>query len=92
MPSARAQGIRPTIRSRTSPGRTAREKGIPISADGHVHLVVVSDTHSHVPFIGADRGITMFNPGSTGPRRFMPPIVRIQQVSAAAGDSVAQRL
>ena len=31
--------------------------------------------HSHVPFIGVDRGITMFNPGSIGPRRFMLPIV-----------------
>jgi uncharacterized protein len=28
-----------------------------------------------VPFIGVDRGITMFNPGSVGPRRFMLPIV-----------------
>ena len=31
--------------------------------------------HSHVPFIGVDRGITIFNPGSVGPRRFMLPIV-----------------
>lgn len=31
--------------------------------------------HSHVPFIGVDRGITMFNPGSAGPRRFSLPIV-----------------
>jgi putative phosphoesterase len=31
--------------------------------------------HSHVPFIGVDRGITMFNPGSIGPRRFTLPIV-----------------
>jgi len=28
-----------------------------------------------VPFIGEDRGITMFNPGSIGPRRFHLPIV-----------------
>lgn len=28
--------------------------------------------HSHVPFIGRDRGITLFNPGSIGPRR--PPL------------------
>src|SRR4029453_3710624 len=26
--------------------------------------------HSHVPFIGRDRGLTIFNPGSAGPRRF----------------------
>src|SRR5690606_8456532 len=31
--------------------------------------------HTHVPFIGVDRGITVFNPGSIGPRRFTLPIV-----------------
>jgi hypothetical protein len=31
--------------------------------------------HSHVPFIGADKGLTVFNPGSIGPRRFSLPIV-----------------
>jgi putative phosphoesterase len=31
--------------------------------------------HSHVPFIGIDRGLTVFNPGSIGPRRFSLPIV-----------------
>jgi putative phosphoesterase len=31
--------------------------------------------HSHVPFIGRDRGLTVFNPGSIGPRRFTLPIV-----------------
>ncbi len=31
--------------------------------------------HSHVPFIGQDKGIAMFNPGSIGPRRFALPIV-----------------
>jgi uncharacterized protein len=31
--------------------------------------------HSHVPFIGADGGLTVFNPGSIGPRRFSLPIV-----------------
>jgi putative phosphoesterase len=31
--------------------------------------------HSHVPFIGSDRGLTVFNPGSIGPRRFTLPIV-----------------
>jgi hypothetical protein len=28
-----------------------------------------------VPFIGRDRGLTVFNPGSIGPRRFTLPIV-----------------
>jgi putative phosphoesterase len=31
--------------------------------------------HSHVPFIGRDRNLTVFNPGSIGPRRFHLPIV-----------------
>jgi uncharacterized protein len=31
--------------------------------------------HSHVPFIGRDRGLTVFNPGSVGPRRFQLPVV-----------------
>jgi hypothetical protein len=28
-----------------------------------------------VPFIGRDRGLSVFNPGSIGPRRFSLPIV-----------------
>jgi len=31
--------------------------------------------HSHVPFIGRDKGLVVFNPGSIGPRRFALPIV-----------------
>lgn len=31
--------------------------------------------HSHVPFIGRDRGLTVFNPGSVGPRRMHLPIL-----------------
>jgi putative phosphoesterase len=31
--------------------------------------------HSHVPFIGRDAGLGVFNPGSAGPRRFHLPIV-----------------
>lgn len=40
--------------------------------------------HSHVPFIGADRGLTVFNPGSIGPRRFSLPIV-FGRIDIAAG-------
>lgn len=36
---------------------------------------VVVCGHSHVPFIGRDKGLTVFNPGSIGPRRFHLPIV-----------------
>ncbi len=39
----------------------------------HASLVVCG--HSHVPFIGRDRGLAVFNPGSVGPRRFQLPIV-----------------
>src|SRR4051812_44658942 len=31
--------------------------------------------HSHVPFVGRDKGTMVFNPGSIGPRRFHLPIV-----------------
>jgi putative phosphoesterase len=31
--------------------------------------------HSHVPFIGQERELTVFNPGSCGPRRFHLPVV-----------------
>ena len=40
--------------------------------------------HSHVPFVGEDRGLTIFNPGSCGPRRFALPIV-FGTISIAAG-------
>jgi putative phosphoesterase len=52
--------------------------------------------HSHVPFIGRDQGLTVFNPGSIGPRRFSLPIVlgkidispsgvKLQHISAETG-------
>lgn len=31
--------------------------------------------HSHVPFLTQERGLTLFNPGSIGPRRFTLPIL-----------------
>jgi putative phosphoesterase len=31
--------------------------------------------HSHVPFLGRDKGIVVVNPGSIGPRRFQLPIL-----------------
>jgi putative phosphoesterase len=54
--------------------------------------------HTHVPFIGSDRGLTVFNPGSIGPRRFALPIVlgtieltpagfKLAHVDAATGDT-----
>jgi putative phosphoesterase len=43
-------------------------------ATSHGARVIVCG-HSHVPFVGRDRGLTVFNPGSIGPRRFHLPIV-----------------
>jgi putative phosphoesterase len=45
--------------------RLAKERGASIVLCGH----------SHVPFIGRDRGLVVFNAGSIGPRRFQLPIV-----------------
>lgn len=53
--------------------------------------------HSHVPFLGEDRGLVVFNAGSCGPRRFQLPIVfgtiditpetvRLQHVSCETGE------
>lgn len=50
---------------RAEVGRAARNEG--------AHLLICG--HSHVPFIGSDRGIIVFNPGSIGPRRNGLPIV-----------------
>jgi uncharacterized protein len=41
----------------------------------HEQASVVVCGHSHVPFLGQDKGVTIFNPGSCGPRRFSLPIV-----------------
>lgn len=41
--------------------------------------------HSHVPFIGRDRGVGMFNPGSIGPRRSgLPVTFGVLELSSAA--------
>lgn len=40
--------------------------------------------HSHVPFAGRDKGLTVFNPGSIGPRRMHLPIVfGVLEIAAA---------
>jgi putative phosphoesterase len=50
---------------RTEVARMAKDEGAALVVCGH----------SHVPFIGNDKGLTVFNPGSIGPRRFTLPIV-----------------
>lgn len=53
--------------------------------------------HSHVPFVGRDRDLVVFNPGSLGPRRFQLPIlfgmievsragIELRHVDAATGE------
>lgn len=59
--------------------RTAKAEG--------ARLVVCG--HSHVPFIGSDKGVTVFNPGSIGPRRFTLPIVLGTIDVSAAGFKLA---
>jgi putative phosphoesterase len=47
-----------------------------VAATAHAHEAqVVVCGHSHVPFLGRDRDLIVFNPGSIGPRRFHLPIV-----------------
>ena len=53
------------VRLQAAAGRLARQFGSKIVVCGH----------SHVPFIGRDQGVIVFNPGSIGPRRFNLPIV-----------------
>jgi uncharacterized protein len=54
-------------------GPKLRAEVAKMAAAEKARLVVCG--HSHVPFIGIDRGITVFNPGSVGPKRFALPIV-----------------
>jgi putative phosphoesterase len=50
-------------------------------AQAHAARIVLCG-HSHVPFIGRDKGMVVFNPGSIGPRRFQLPItLGVLQVS-----------
>ena len=54
-------------------GPRIRADAARLAAANGAKLIVCG--HSHVPFVGRDRGLTVFNPGSIGPRRFQLPIV-----------------
>jgi uncharacterized protein len=54
-------------------GPKLRREIADLAKSEHAGLVVCG--HSHVPFIGKDKGLGVFNPGSIGPRRFQLPIV-----------------
>lgn len=54
-------------------GPRLRADAAALATQAGAQLVVCG--HSHVPFVGRDRGLVVFNPGSVGPRRFQLPIV-----------------
>jgi len=54
-------------------GPKIRADAARLAASHGARLIVCG--HSHVPFIGRDAGLTVFNPGSIGPRRMHLPIV-----------------
>jgi putative phosphoesterase len=54
-------------------GPKLRADAVRLAKAERAQLVVCG--HSHVPFIGRDRDLLVFNPGSIGPRRFHLPIV-----------------
>jgi uncharacterized protein len=53
-------------------GPKLRAEVVRLAAANSARVVLCG--HSHVPFLGRDKGIVMFNPGSIGPRRFQLPI------------------
>ena len=62
-------------RLRADATRLARAEGADLLVCGH----------SHVPFVGRDAGVVVFNPGSIGPRRFHLPIVfGVLEIAAGA--------
>jgi putative phosphoesterase len=54
-------------------GPRLRREVVALARAERASLVVCG--HSHVPFIGRDKGLGVFNPGSIGPRRFQLPVV-----------------
>lgn len=54
-------------------GPKLRKEVAQLAAEHGASLLVCG--HSHVPFIGRDRGVILFNPGSIGPRRMHLPIL-----------------
>ena len=54
-------------------GPKLRADAARLARSERANLVVCG--HSHIPFIGRDKDLAIFNPGSIGPRRFHLPIV-----------------
>jgi hypothetical protein len=66
-------------------GPRLRADAAVLAREARAQLVVCG--HSHVPFVGGERGLTVFNPGSCGPRRFQLPIV-LGTIELAPGGAV----
>jgi uncharacterized protein len=63
-------------------GPRIRSDAAKLAASEGARLIVCG--HSHVPFAGRDKGLTVFNPGSIGPRRMHLPIVfGVLEIAAA---------
>jgi putative phosphoesterase len=63
-------------------GAKIRADAAKLAGEHGARLIICG--HSHVPFIGRDRGLTVFNPGSIGPRRMHLPIVfGVLEIAAA---------
>lgn len=63
-------------------GPKIRADAARLAADSGARVIICG--HSHVPFVGRDRGLTVFNPGSIGPRRLHLPIVfGVLEIAAA---------
>ncbi|HEY1693554.1 MAG TPA: metallophosphoesterase family protein [Polyangiaceae bacterium] len=54
-------------------GPRLRADAVRLAQQAKADIVVCG--HSHVPFLGRDRGLVVVNAGSIGPRRFQLPIV-----------------
>ncbi len=68
-----AAGVRIFVLHIAVAGPRLRADAARLARAEHAALVVCG--HSHVPFIGRERELAVFNPGSIGPRRFTLPIV-----------------
>jgi putative phosphoesterase len=64
-------------------GPKLRAEVVKLALECSARLVLCG--HSHVPFLGRDRGLIAFNAGSIGPRRFSLPITfGVLQLSRSA--------
>jgi uncharacterized protein len=82
-----AAGVRLLLTHIAVYGPRLRAEVAKLARSERANLVVCG--HSHVPFIGVDKGITVFNPGSIGPRRFSLPILFGTIVIGPAGVKLA---